>query len=202
MADPVRVTLLLSCFQVSEQICRKVFVSDIFLLICNLTGKSQNFGDRTSHSATVSCKESYFLWDFVQEMIKSNYFVKLMYFISAWSHKHWSFTIIEVKYKFNQNLKSQKQSEANINLHECTYISPWLTVSIISTYLCFFLKWTNNAYILKLHSLSKYRRLTDSWKLSIIKPGLQVRSLRFWLCTIACVQFERSNNDIYIGTWF
>lgn len=122
MADPVRVTLLLSCFQVSEQICWKVFVSDIFLLICNLTGKSQNFGDRTSHSATVSCKESYFLWDFVQEMIKSNYFVKLMYFISAWSHKHWSFTIKEVKYKFNQNLKSQKQSEANINLHESTYI--------------------------------------------------------------------------------
>lgn len=129
MAAPVRVTLLLSCFQVSEQICRKIFVSDIFLSICNLTGKSQNFGDRTSQSATVSCKESYFLWDFVQEMIKSNlmYFVKFMFFISAWSHKHWSFTIIEVKYKFNQNLKSLKQSEANINLHECTYISPWQT---------------------------------------------------------------------------
>lgn len=134
-------------------------------------------------------------------MIKSNltYFVKFMYFISAWSHKHWSFTIIEVKYKFNQNLKSLKQSEANINLHECTYFSPWLTVSIFSTYLC-----SNNAYILKLHSLSKYSRLTDLWKLSIIKPGLQVRSLRFWLCITACVQFERSNNDIYIyiGTWF
>lgn len=120
------------------------------------------------------------LWDLVREMTKSNlmYFVNVFYFgVIAHTPK---FHKCESQIQFNQNLNYlKKQSDSNIISHDSIYISPWQTVSIGFAYLC--CSYLSEQIMLIFQSYIL---------LSIIKPGVRVRSLRSGYVTQLTCNFK------------